>query len=404
MKKIKAQTTVIVFGKHHLSALDIIRSLGPAGYRVSLAFIGNGDRIFHIASKSRYVSEAIRIPLAAKDKIINDILDFCRKIEGDKLLFPIDDYAVFLMDKYMEELSKVCQIPISSKQKKGDLIRLMDKHEQSLLARKAGLNTPQDWVFDLSQDIVIPDDIVFPCFCKPLTSVSGPKNEQRKCTDSASLLEHLNYLKKISCDRSVLVQQFLNITDEYTIMGVSTEAGVHISGIINKIQTTKHATGLTFLGELVDLEDINGFAEIKDKIISFLRSTDYIGLFDLEFAFADKTLYFIELNIRAGGFSYCLKKAGINAPAAFVNSLLCHELDEKVYGQAHYGKIYLKERNAIEDYIRGFITLKELCSYYKKADDFLITGKEDPLPTVYFYIYWIGIIIKDKIKKRRSKK
>lgn len=404
MKNIKAQTTVIVFGKKYVEALDIIRSLGPAGYRVSLAFIGNSDRIFHIASKSRYVSEAIRIPLAAKDKIINDILDFCRKIEGDKLLFPIDDYAVFLMDKYMEELSGVCQLPISSKIKKGDLTKLMDKHEQDLLARKAGLNTPKGWVFDLSKDIVIPDDITFPCFCKPLTTVSGKKKEQRKCIDSTSLLEHLNNLKKISCNRSVLVQQFLNITKEYVILGICTEAGVHISGIINKIQTTKHVRGLPILGELLCLEDMDGFTEIKDEIVFFLRSTNHIGLFNLDFALVDGTLYFIELNIRVGLSAHCLKKAGINAPAALVNSLLYHGFDDKVYGRANYGRKFFNERMAFEDYRRGFITRKELCSYYKKADDFLITGKEDPLPTVYFYIYWIGIIIKDKIKKGRSKK
>ena len=87
---------------------------------------------------------------------------------------------------------------------------------------------PKEWSVSLRGDrVVIPEDMVYPCFCKPMESITGYKHEMAKCEDEAELRSHLNRLRRIFADRSVLVQEFLEIDNEIDIGGVCLDQGDH---------------------------------------------------------------------------------------------------------------------------------------------------------------------------------
>ncbi|SEK88831.1 ATP-grasp domain-containing protein [Ruminococcus albus] len=397
---INADLTVVVFGKHYLSSLDIIRSLGIAGYRVSLALVTNAKSIFNIAAKSKFVSEKKQIPLKEDETVINEFLTFSHSIIGRKFLFPVDDYANAIIDKFREILEKEYILPINE-DANHSLTELMDKHVQWELAKKAGLNVPAETVIDLSKPIDIPDNIEYPCFCKPLLSVSGYKKEQCRCNSEEELKEHLNKLKNTNSKRSVLIQKFLEIEDEFVLLGICTFDKAFISGVVNKIIYTKHVKGLGVVFTINDIMDNDELTKIKDKIECFLLSTGYVGMFDLEFAKANGKLFFNELNIRPSGLGYSLVKSKMNLPPILVQSLTNEVPNYSKIQNGKYGITFLSEKNVFDDYFKNTISFRQLCSYYRKTDDSLIKDSKDLVPLMYFYLYQTKRLFSKLAHRRR---
>lgn len=393
------KTPVLVFGKHYVAALDIARSLGLADYEVHLAFVASQKRLFNIVAKSKFVKKAIMLSEGNLDELADQLIAISEQLPCRSLLFPIDDFAVFVMDNFSDKLANNFILPVTEGYKKGHLSYLMDKHNQSAIASDCGLSTPLEWVINLSDDIIIPDDVVYPCFCKANQSVEGKKSEQRRCNSKDELYKHLCSLKAICSDRSALVQQFLNIQEEYIVIGACTSNQTVIAGIINKIESTRHIEGLILLGSLVPLEDVEGFKEIEANVKAFFKSCNYVGLFDLEFSRADGKIYFNELNLRASGIQYAVKKAGINLPLILVDSVLYNKFYQKSYSNVQYNRIFIKEKNILEDFLYKKISLKQIFSLYKKADDKLMSEKGDAAPSFWFYYFFFCRWLFPKLKR-----
>ena len=345
------------------------------------------------------MKSSVKVPRGDDRIVLQQLKQLAESIKGDSLLFPSDDYSTHFMDQYFYELEAYYILPVKETQKKGDISQLMSKSVQSQLASKAGLCTPKEWAFDLRENIILSEDITYPCYCKAVSSIEGFKTDQGKYDSKNELLEHLIAVQKVKDSRTFLVQQFLDIADEYIILGACTKKEVIIIGIVNKIECTSYTSGLVVLGELQPIEKVEGFADILPKIISFLESTNYVGLFDLEFIRANGKLYFNELNVRASGLGYCMKKAGINLPGFYVQSIVSDEPDYSLINNVNYGRVFLKEKNAMTDYYEKKRSLLNIIYLLIRAKDWIIVEKADPKPGKLYYWYCFKKIIRIVVRQ-----
>ncbi len=380
-------TLVVVLSRNYSTGLSVIRSLGAAGFTVDLVASARVAGDSKIAACSKYVRKSYEIvtPKIKEDEsdeeLVGRLLTYKGKWPTKPVLFPADDYTTSIMDKNRSLLSDIFLMPTIAGGGDGCLTESMDKTYQASLARKVGLLAPKEWVFSLENEIVIPDDMVYPCFCKPIESVTGFKKEMARCNNSEQLQAHLEKLQYNHPFRSILIQEFLNIDQEIDLSGVCIDSEVIIPAIIRKENVAKFERGVTLAGTVVPVEELGDLKEKVEKLMSEIR---YIGMFDLELNIVGDKVYFNEVNLRSGGPNYAYFKSGVNLPALFVKKLLNMPTapeDEKI---KEFHKLFIYEKVAWEDHLHGHMTKKQLKERIKAADITLLHNEEDPAPSKYF--------------------
>ena len=390
---------VVVLSRNYSTGISVIRSLGAAGYTVDLVASAFREGRSQVAACSRYVRKSVEVvSKKVKDGDDAELLDELLKYKGmcdeKPVLFPTDDYTASIMDQNREKLKSIFIMPEIVGGGEGTMTEHMGKIKQSELARKVGLPVPKEWSISLRGDrVVIPEDMVYPCFCKPMESITGYKREMAKCEDETELLSHLNRLRRIYADRSVLVQEFLEIDNEIDIGGVCLDQEIIIPAIIKKTNVAQYEKGVTLAGKVYPLEELG---QLQETVTALLREFHYFGMFDMELNIVGDKIYFNEVNLRSGGPNFSYFMSGVNLPALFVKEALGEghtPEDEKVEA---YGKSFIYEKVAWDDYINGFMTKKELDECIAAADIKLLCNDDDPAPGEFF--------IKDMIKRARRRK
>ena len=387
---------VVVVSRVYSTGLGVIRSLGAAGYTVDLVASAYKEGMSKIAASSKYVRNYVEV-VSRKVKNGNDmdLLEELYKYADEKekpVLFPTDDYTTAIVDMNSESLSKYFIMPHIVEGKEGSLTNCMDKTVQGELARKAGLLTPLEWVFNLEEEITIPTEMIYPCFCKPIESVTGYKREMAVCSSEEELLVHLNKLKKKFAHRSVLVQEFLEIDNEIDLSGVCFDQEIIIPAIIKKTNVAQYEKGVTLAGKVVPFEELG---DIQEKIVRMMKDFHYVGMFDMELNLVGDKIYFNEVNFRSGGPNYSYLKSGVNLPALFVKGVSGEKYLEDEKSVDSYGKSFIYEKVAWEDYIQGFMTKTELKKCISDADIMLLCDDDDPMP---------GNLFMNDIKKNAEKR
>ena len=374
---------VVVLSRNYSTALGVIRSLGSAGYPVDLLASAPKPGASQISAASKYVNHAIEI-VARNIKTVYDLellkeaLNYEGRFDEKPVLFPIDDYTANIADSHREELSGIFDMPrIAGEEGNGSMLARMDKSFQARLATEAGLNTPLEWVISLRNSIEIPDDMVYPCFCKPIESISGYKKEMARCDTKEDLTTQLELMRKNSPHRSVLVQEFLQIEQEIDFSGVCNDQEVIVPGIIRKTHIAQHEVGVTMAGTVVPAEELG---ETLEPVMRFLKSLHYVGMFDMELNLVDGRYYFNEINLRSGGPSFSYFMSGANLPALAVKAIADETWEEKDLPAMTYGKNFVYEKVAWEDYNYGFLTRSELSDVLNEADFGMLINKDDPEP------------------------
>ena len=375
---------VIVLSRNYSTGLGVIRSLGAAGYKVDLVASTKKKGSSVIASCSKYVHISVEV---LSPKIQGDsgegllrVLEGYRKDCREKMvLFPADDFTASIVAAHQDTLREHFYMP---EVRSMSFAEAMDKTVQGMLARETGLRTPDEWVIDLRGDIVIPDGIRYPCFVKPLQSVSGQKTEMKKCYDAVQLQKHLAQMQAFFRDRSVLVQEFLHIDKEYDLSGVCLDQEIIIPAVIEKTHIAQHERGVTMAGKM---QPVDVLGEAKEKVFAMLRKLRYVGMFDMEFNLCGDKIYFNEINLRSGGPNFAYYLNGVNLPAIFVKELTGegHTPDEEK--MVTFGKQFVYEKVAWEDYIHGYMTRSELRQCIAAADHTLLANEDDPEPGRYFF-------------------
>lgn len=388
---------VVVLSRNYSTGLAVIRSLGSVGYTVDLVASAFKEGASEMAACSKYVRNSVEVvSKKVKDggdtELVDALLAYRGKNELKPVLFATDDYTASIMDQNRDALSKIFIMPGILGMGQGSMTEHMDKTVQGEIARKVGLLTPKEWIIPLYEDeITIPEDMVYPCFCKPIESITGYKSEMAKCEDEDQLYRHLSKLRRKFAERSILVQEFLTIDNEIDLGGVCLGSKVIIPAIIKKTHVAQYEKGVTLAGVVVPFEEMGA---ITEKVVAMLKEFHYFGMFDMEFNIVGDKIYFNEVNLRSGGPNFSYFKSGVNLPKIFVDEAMGKGHTEEEEKVSEFGKDFIYEKVAWDDHIHGFMTKKELDDAIDNAKIKLLYSDDDTAPVDWF--------IKDiKGKKRK---
>ena len=241
----RKDTTVVVLSRNYSTGISVIRSLGEKGYTVDLIASAREEGKSKMAGASRYLrnySEFVtaKVKDTEDDEVIQKLLDY--KDKDEKLvLLPTDDYTASLVDKNRKELEKIFLMPGIISKDENSLVHFMNKNVQCQKAEENGIKAPKCWTISLRGEIEIPEDMIYPCYAKPIESFTGYKREMKTCYDESELMAHLLWLKERFSDRDFLVQEFLNIDEEIDIEDMLLDAswarfGVRCEGWSSRIR------------------------------------------------------------------------------------------------------------------------------------------------------------------------
>ena len=386
---------VVVLSRNYATGLSIVRSLGAAGFTIDLVASTNKEENSKITAASKYVRNNTEV-LSGKNNELGkrqlcDVLLKYRGLIDKPVLFPVDDYTAAVTDEFKEELESVFIMP-SIDGGNGSIISCMDKTYQESIAREAGMNVPQSWTFDLREEVIIPEDMIYPCFCKPLESFTGNKTDMARCDNEEELANHLAGLKIKESKRSIMVQEFLNIDDEIDFSGLCLDDKVIIPAIIRKTRVAEHEKGVTLAGRVHPYEELD--EALRNNIAETLKKLHYFGMFDMELNIVGDKIYFNEINLRSGGPNYAYFMSGVNLPAIFVKEALGLGHNEEEEQATCYGKNFVYDKVAWEDYAHLYLSRGQLKKLFKQADFKLLDVVDDPEP---------GKLFLDKIEEDSKK-
>lgn len=373
----------IVLGWNYSTSLGVVRSLGMAGYIVDLFFVAKAVGSSRITASSKYLRRVAEHIGRDDDAIIAELENIYSNEDGQCILMPTDDYTSSLIDRYHQRLSSKFLTPFAGDEEDGAITRLMDKSLQAEKASSFGLRTIRYEKVFLPEagEIQIPEGVEYPCFVKPLVSLDGRKTEMRKDDSETELREHLEMMRAHWSNRTVIVQEFIDIEEEYSISGLCLDQTIILPALLKRLYVGKHERGVTIVGKLVPLEENIPFA---NQIRAFLKSLHYTGLFCIDLVRSKDTIYFSEINLRSAGSLYGFVKAGANLPSVFVKHLLGMPWDEKET-QVTFGKTFFYDKVGWEDLILGFCSRKEFNTYLKTSDYTFMKDDEDPKPGRVLY-------------------
>ena len=409
-KSMQNDVHTVVMGRNYCNILTMARELSKAGYEVDVL------RLFDTRPRWRNITKKMR-PEAYSDHISryhsivadNDIdsvirclMDMADK-DKENVLVPVDDYSVGIADGNMDTLTD-CYIMPGIKNKAGEIVRLMDKSIQKKLASEAGFNVPYGVVIrskDGKYDI--PEGIKYPCFVKPVKSITGKKSTMKKIDNKDELDTELMRLVEKD-DFELLVEEFVDIKNEYSVLGISDGTESVSAGIFRTIIGGNNARkGVAATGEIVSIER---HEELLDRCNEFMRTFEYTGLFDIDLMeTSDGRVLFAEVNFRAGASTYILEASEVNLPKVMVDHMVYGvPLERPVGSGISSGSRFVSEKVLLEEYIRGDIGCFEAKKAFSEADLFFIKDSSDPGPYRNFRKYYVIAALMRLLYKARTLK
>lgn len=379
---------ILILSRNYSNGLAVARMLGSVGFAVDMIASSYKPGASDVAACSKYIrsfSEVVSKKVGGDngdEELTAEILKHADINGRKKILIPTDDYTTTVMDNNRDALSASFDMPYLRGGVQGDLAALMDKTVQAEMAKAVGLEVAAYWTFDLRRDIEIPEDMMYPCYCKPVKSIIGYKTEMAVCGSENELRLKLEEMQASYSDRTILVQEYLNIEYEIASAGLCLDEHIVLPGLIRKTRVGKHGTGVTLTGELVP-NDILG-SDTAEKAIELLKSFHYTGMFGMEFAFANGKFYFNEVNLRSAGETFAYYHNGVNLAELYVKGLLGESFPTEDEQMNAYGKTLIYDKIAWEDHIHGYITKEELDECIKTSDFAILMNDDDPAPGELF--------------------
>ena len=203
-------------------------------------------------------------------------------------------------------------------------------------------------------------------------------------------------MRKTKKNRSILVQEYLNINQEIDLSGVCLDQEIIIPGIVKKTKVAQYKKGITLAGEIVPFDEIG---DIQSNIIAMMKEFHYTGMFDMEFNIVGDKIYFNEVNLRSGGPNFSYFMSGVNLPALFVKYVSGEDYTEDETKITKFYQNFIYETVAWEDYMHGFMSKKELNEHLNHSDIKLLYYENDPAPGDLFHRNMQLSLCKKQIKK-----
>lgn len=378
---------VVVIGNSFTSRLAVIHALASMGCEITVVCIGFFPELrrgktpsIPADCHSRYVSRVLFFERnEGREGLVRLLLNKCADTKEKVLLIPTSDFSVVAIDTNQNLLEKSFVFS-HIRHKEGAIEQWMNKEQQKMQARKVGLTAPASIVLKSTNNTYqIPEGIHFPCFTKPLASIDGGKQCQRRCNTQEELQNVVNKAERLGI-KELLVEDYIQINTEYAVLGWSDGENVHIPAIISFIEGSKSHKGIAMLGKVMP---VAGFESLLAQFKSLILSIGYVGIFDIDFFESNGAFYFAEINFRIGGSCHAVTAAGVNLPAIMVRNMqnqpstINNELISRTY-------TFVNERMCLDDWYQGYISSYSYHQRIKSADISFVVDPEDSAPTESF--------------------
>lgn len=392
---------VVIIGLNYSTTLGLAKSFGEAGYKCDVAkrclIVPN---VRPIEGSSRYVSECVYLKMEEEERMVSSLIQQFYQEGSKRLLLPSDDFCSSLIDKNYNRLSQYFFLPNCNK-RQGAMRELMNKQFQKKSAIASGLNVPKSWEVRLDDNYsyVVPLDIEYPCFIKPLESVRNTKSIMCKCDSREHLSDCLQEIpERFKCN--LLVEQYVEIDAEYTIPVLACNNQVDIPAMLRKTLVSKgYHKGVTIAGEVIDALVYDDFVR---KLKCFIKQLGIEGIFDVEVFESNGTFYFNELNLRTGAAGYALTASGVNLPAKYADHVFSMGTESSI-DEFELNRTFVSDKAALEYFEGGFCNLRGYLSIIKNNNYHLLLKNESlELKLSFHKRIFIGVakyIVKRLLKK-----
>lgn len=397
------QQRVIILGSNPATRLGLIRSIGELGeYEIYIVQLMTQlpKREYRPAdSYSKYVTKCVTAKKYDAEYLYRVLVSECMQDDCKAVIISVDDDSACLVDEIQDRLEQYF-ICANVNGKVGEIGRLMDKSVQKALAEEAGFRVTQSWILECEDGrYEIPEDIVFPCYVKGLISYYSMKKFQGRC-DSREELEQT--LKRVAsaCSYPMLVEEFLEIENDLGVIGYCERGASVIPGIVELLESGYgDHKGVSIYGKV--RKEREG-EEIISRVAAMMKKVGLTGLFNIDLVVCHGDIYFVELNLRYAAYGYAVSKAGVNLPAYFVKSAFGECISELRY-KIDADRYYMNEKVAIDDFMGGHRSLKNVCELRKQVDFGLVKDVHDNRPYRMLWCDAIRIWCKQKAKKALGK-
>ena len=374
---------IVIIGHGFTSRLAIIRSLAELGCEITvivMVFHGRLGRLLHFEGGrpvdccSRYITRFLFCAGQKEDGLIELILSKCVRSGQKTILIPDSDFSAAAIDRHQDRLKEHFLFPHIN-HTPGAVEHWMHKTVQKAMAAEIGLNVTSDCTVAVRSGVyAMPSAVRYPCFTKPLATISGGKGFLKRCDDEAALRRVLDGVAQRFPDTDVLIEDFKPIDTEYAVVGFSDGENVVIPGVIEFIANSQSHFGIAREGKI---RPVAGFEALIAQFSEYVRRIGFYGLFDIDFWESGGVVYFDEMNFRFGGSGYAYTAMGANLPVRFVRELRREPcLTPEVKGTA----TYVNERMAVEDWNFRFLTEDEMRAMIERADIRFVYDERDPAP------------------------
>ena len=374
---------VVIIGHGFTSRLALIRSLAEVGCEITVVVTvlhGRLGRLVHFEGGkpvdccSRYISRFLYCSGQKEDELIELILSKCVRSGQKTILVPDSDFSAAAVDRHQERLREHFLFPHIG-HKPGAVKHWMDKTVQKALAAEVGLPVAGGCTVPVRGGAYeMPAAVRYPCFTKPLATISGGKGFLRRCDDEAALRRVLDGVAQLFPDTDVLIEDYKPIDTEYAVVGFSDGEHVVIPGVIEFVENCRSHFGIAREGKI---RPVAGFEDLLALFTEFVRRIGFCGLFDIDFWESGGVVYFDEMNFRFGGSGYAYTAMGANLPARFVHAMLGQPaVTPDVKGTA----TFVNERMVVEDWNFLYLSEAQLREIIRRADIRFVYDERDPAP------------------------
>lgn len=375
---------VVVIGHGYTSRLGMIRALGKAGYEVIVIVMTGYKRDGKtlntqkpIDCYSKYVSRYLFNLASDKDGLIDLLLRECTDPDQKVVVIPDSDVSAATVDMNQDILSPYFLFPHINHEQ-GAIVGWMNKQRQKSLAVECGMNVAKSWIIHaVDGKYVIPNELLYPCFPKPLVTIVGGKGGLRRCNNEVELREVIDSLVQKKNTMDIMVEEYRNIQTEYAVLGFSDSKTVFIPGVLEILSMANGGHfGVAKQGRIVS---VDGYEELTDKFKTIIRQIGFVGIFDIDFYKSGGEMFFGEINLRYGGSGYAVTASGVNLPDMLVKTLMGYSIDG-LPKQITKVSIYCNERMCVDDWYCGYISKKELNYIVSSSGIHFVSDEDDPEP------------------------
>ena len=391
---------VVIVARNPLTALSMVRAVGESGYTADMIAVSRRETEFDAVLSSKYVRNSVEIvSLYQQDdgerRLIDELLNYKNENTEKIVLLTTDNYTASVIDENRTILEDTFLIQGTEE---GTLSEYLKKTKQSELAEQAGFQVADEWEIMLDEgSIKIPEDMVYPCFCKAIIDTNKNKQDTAICSDEDELREYVYEMRRRPKRpfSSVLVQEYLEIDKEISVAGVCEGGNVIMPAMISKAEYAEFNEDHTLTGKIMSSDTLG---EVKERIEKLIKGLNYTGLFEVELNVVNDKIYFNDFNLCGSVLNDAYMMSGINLPGILTDLLTGKQPEDGIFCEQI--RSFVNGEILWNDFSRDLLTKAEYDDYINSADMILSFGnEEDPVPQQVY-----KELIKQKIRRRNTRR